>query len=58
MADRSEGLRGWQSTLRVTHALDWSIMYIEGILLHVSKINTLAEFMGWVVERCRAPATP
>lgn len=58
MADRSEGLRGWHCTLRVAHAVDWSIMYIEGILLHVSKINTLAEFMGWVVEQCRAPAAP
>ena len=52
MADRSEGLRGWQCTLRVTHETDWSIMYIEGILQHVSKINTLAEFMGWVVNQC------
>ena len=58
MADRSEGLRGWQSTLRVTHAVDWSIMYIEGILQHVSKIETLAEFMGWVVEQCRQPVLP
>jgi len=58
MADRSEGLRGWQNTLRVAHAADWSIVYIEGVLQHMKKIDTLDKFKRWVVDQCRQPSAP